>query len=55
MFLVLVCLFVMMSPYKTALKPVFLQHRVLFQMHTPVNTVQKCHQLSKRLKLTFHA
>lgn len=55
MFLVLVCLFVMMSPYKTALKPVFLQHQVLFQMHTPVNTVQKRHQLSKRLKLTFHA
>lgn len=47
MFLVLVCLFVMMSPYKTALKPVFSQHQVLLLMHTPVNTVQKRHHLSK--------
>lgn len=34
MFLVLVCLFVMMSPYKNALKPVFAPHRAVFQMHT---------------------
>lgn len=46
MFLVLVCLFVKMSPYKTALKPVFTPHLVVFQMHTPVNTVWKCHWLS---------
>lgn len=34
MFLVLVRLFVMMSPYKNALKPVFAPHRAVFQMHT---------------------
>lgn len=38
MFLVLICLFVMMSPYKTALKLVFTPHGELILVQTPVNT-----------------
>lgn len=34
MFLVLVCLFVMMSSYKTALTPVLTSHLVVFHTHT---------------------